>query len=145
MTIFMNTSRTYSTSAAVVYPETTTYYVVRLNFKHDVGYKILKHIYKGRAGQSKFLWSFHEVYKYWRLCENRPSAYRFRSIRAARDAARQISREEYGGDRCCERVIERVTETVDRYAGVRVPPTVDDDGVDGDEPRACTECAKDKT
>lgn len=131
--------------STIDYPQTQTYYVVRLNFKHDVRYTRASGKYRGRAGETKYLWSlcdgYGPEYVFWRLCDDRPSAFRFPSVSKARAAAKTLSREDYGEDACCERLIEKVTERLERYSGVRAPvDTPKLDSVKGG--RDCKGCSR---
>lgn len=119
-----------------------TYYVVRFNFKHDIRYSCVRGKFRGRAGETKFLKSFEDgfgaEFAFWKMCDDRRYAFRFPSVKSARGAAKQLSREDYGGGRCCERVIERVTEEVVRYSGVKPPPA--DKMIKGKWAKICKQC-----
>lgn len=93
------------------------YYRVRLSFKHDVRYK--------RAGETCYLWRFSEMhapdYCFWQMCDDAAFAYRFATLKEAREAAAHPDVADYGGDKCCERIVEKVTETVERHVRVKAP------------------------
>lgn len=97
--------------------EEIVYYRVKLIFKHATQNR--------EAGESLWLWRYVDNYgpefAWWQSTPRPEGGHRFTSIKAAREAAKSLSREDYGGDKCCERVIERVTETVERITGVKAP------------------------
>lgn len=99
--------------------ETVVYYRVRFTFRHDTRYY--------RAGETRYvvLWPGMEGNCKWLLNTKTPLfAHRFETKKAAQEAASSFRREDYGGDACCERVIERVTEVVARSGRVPAPPPV---------------------
>jgi hypothetical protein len=100
--------------------ETTTHYRVRFSFRHATRYH--------KAGEVRYVGVWHYNHdgerNKWILNVISPVfAAKFDTKKAAHEAAASFDREEYGGDRCCERLIERVTEMVQRAGKVPAPET----------------------